>query len=73
MFVGRLEHSTLLGVFMRVATIPQKYQRKFDFYCLNYSKTIQIRVVYGWFSPLVFKFKANSNDANSFIRVHFFL
>lgn len=33
----------------------------------------QARVIYGWFSPLVFKFKANSNDANSFIRVHFFL
>jgi hypothetical protein len=72
-FVGRLEHSALLSIFMRVATIPHNYQRKFDFYCLNCSKTIQIRIVYGGFSPLVFKFKANSNDANSFIRVHFFL
>ena len=33
----------------------------------------QARVIFGWFSPLVFKFKANSNDTNSFIRVHFFL
>ena len=33
----------------------------------------QARVIYGRFSPLVFKFKTNSNDANSFIRVHFFL
>jgi len=33
----------------------------------------QARVIFGWFSPLVFKFKANSNGANSFIRAHFFL
>ena len=33
----------------------------------------QARVIVGWFSPLVFKFKANSNDANSFARVDFFL